>query len=181
MPSTPDILIQITTDNWPEETGWSITDDQGNEVAGSSVGTLAGNPNTTFTWEVELVPDGCYELTFFDAYGDGMFASQWGDYVDGAIDVYAMNGEGEPVSILWQYDGASGAMFAETSVGIEVSISCDDPERAFFGRMTLRAIPREPTSRSLVHPTGTLGLQEMREQKWTARFLTRHLFPGPNP
>ena len=126
--STPDVLIQITTDNWPEETGWSITDDQGDEVAGSSVGTLAGNPNTTFTWEVELVPDGCYELTFFDAYGDGMFASQWGDYVDGAIDVYAMNGEGEPVSILWQYDGASGAMFAETSVGIEVSISCDDPD-----------------------------------------------------
>ena len=141
VPSTPEVLIQITTDNWPDETGWSITNEQGIEVASSPIGALTGSPNTTFSWPVTLAPEGCYELTFYDLYGDGLFASQWGNFADGTIDVYAMNEEGVGVSIVWQYDGASGAMFSETTVGIKVinaaigctnELACNYNEEAVF-------------------------------------------------
>ena len=129
--STTNIQVRITTDNWPGETGWVIADDAGNEVASLAVGSLAQNPNTLWTWDVDLPSTGCYTFTIFDTYGDGLHASQWGDYTDGTAGVYSMDGETE-VGIVWEYDGASGIEFSEFSVGMQAGDGCTDESACNF-------------------------------------------------
>ena len=118
--STTYVQVRVTTDNWPEETGWVINDDMGNEIASVAVGSLAGSADTPFTWDVELGGIGCYTFTMYDAYGDGLYASQWGNYADGTAGVYSMDGENE-VGIVWEYDGASGVEFSEANAGMEAA------------------------------------------------------------
>ena len=129
--STTYVQVRVTTDNWPEETGWVINDDMGNEIASVAVGSLAGSADTPFTWDVELGGIGCYTFTMYDTYGDGLYASQWGAFADGTAGVYSMDGETE-VGIVWEYNGASGIEFSETYVGIEALVissfeGCTDP------------------------------------------------------
>jgi len=117
--STTYLQVRITTDNWPTETGWVIADDAGNEDASVAVGSLT-TADTPFTWDVGLPSTGCYTFTMFDAYGDGLYASQWGNYTDGTAGVYSMDGETE-VGMVWFYDGASGVEFDVTSAGMEAA------------------------------------------------------------
>jgi thiol-disulfide isomerase/thioredoxin len=118
--STTYVQVRVTTDNWPEETGWVINDDMGNEIASVAVGSLAGSADTPFTWDVGLGDLGCYTFTMYDAYGDGLYASQWGNYADGTAGVYSMDGEME-VGVVFEYDGASGIEFAEANAGMEAT------------------------------------------------------------
>ena len=118
--STTYVQVRVTTDNWPEETGWVINDDMGNEIASVAVGSLAGSADTPFTWDVGLGDLGCYTFTMYDAYGDGLYASQWGNYADGTAGVYSMDGEME-VGVVFEYDGASGVEFSEANAGMEAA------------------------------------------------------------
>jgi len=118
--STTYVQVRVTTDNWPEETGWVINDDMGNEIASVAVGSLAGSADTPFTWDVGLGDLGCYTFTMYDAYGDGLYSSQWGNYADGTAGVYSMDGETE-VGIVFEYDGASGVEFSEVNAGMEAA------------------------------------------------------------
>ena len=58
-------------DNYPTETSWSLTDDSGGTVASGSSYTTAG---ATIV-ETFCLPDGCYDFTINDAYGDGICCS----------------------------------------------------------------------------------------------------------
>jgi hypothetical protein len=64
-----DLNLDITTDDWPGETTWSIVDEDDNEVA-------AGGPydtaNADFAETVSGLDSGCYTFTIFDAFGDGI-------------------------------------------------------------------------------------------------------------
>jgi len=113
------IQIRITTDNWPEETGWDLRDADGNIVESVAVGSLAGSADTEFIWNVGL-DLGCYTFTMYDTYGDGLYASQWGNYTDGTAGVYSMDGEME-VGVVFEYDGASGIEFSEANAGMEAA------------------------------------------------------------
>jgi thiol-disulfide isomerase/thioredoxin len=63
--------ITITTDFWPEEISWEVTDPDGNVVATSAtLGTLSCDE--TYTQEFEYSIDGCYEFVISDSFGDGM-------------------------------------------------------------------------------------------------------------
>jgi hypothetical protein len=117
--STTYVQVRITTDNWPTETGWVINDDMGNEIASVAVGSLT-DADTPFTWDVGLGDLGCYTFTMYDAYGDGLYASQWGNYADGTAGVYSMDGELE-VGVVFEYDGASGIEFSEANAGMEAA------------------------------------------------------------
>jgi hypothetical protein len=55
-----------------------------------------------------------------DSYGDGLYASQWGDYVDGVASIVSMDGM-DVVGIVLDYNGASGLEFAELVAGMEVT------------------------------------------------------------
>ena len=65
-----DLTLTIILDNYPEETSWDIQDSGGNVVA--SGGTYGSSPDgSTITADV-CVPDGCYDFTIYDSYGDGI-------------------------------------------------------------------------------------------------------------
>jgi hypothetical protein len=80
------VIINILTDNYPEETTWSLTDD----ATGAAV--ASGGPyvdDASAVQEVVCVGDGCYTFTIFDAFGDGVCCGfGTGSYdltVDGAV------------------------------------------------------------------------------------------------
>ncbi len=118
--ATSYVQVRITTDNWPEETGWMITDANGTYVDGVATGDLAGQNDTEFSWDVALDLNECYVFTMTDSYGDGLYASQWGDYVDGVASIVSMDGM-DVVGIVLDYNGASGLEFAELVAGMEVT------------------------------------------------------------
>ena len=118
--ATSYVQVRITTDNWPEETGWMITDANGTYVDGVATGDLAGQNDTEFSWDVALDLNECYVFTMTDSYGDGLYASQWGDYVDGVASIVSMDGMDE-VGVVLDYNGASGVEFAELVAGMEVT------------------------------------------------------------
>lgn len=66
--------LTIRTDNNPSETTWAVTNTATGEVV------LQGGPydqaNHNFTETLEITGDGCYDLTIFDAGGDGLSDGQ---------------------------------------------------------------------------------------------------------
>jgi regulation of enolase protein 1 (concanavalin A-like superfamily) len=64
--------LDLSFDTFSSETSWEITDANGFEVAAG--GNYSGLGNTNLTEDICL-PDGCYELTVFDSFDDGMCCS----------------------------------------------------------------------------------------------------------
>ena len=65
-----DFTVEVTTDDYGNETTWYITDSNSNVVAeGGPYNT--GQAGDVFTQDVCLA-DGCYTLSIEDSYGDGM-------------------------------------------------------------------------------------------------------------
>jgi len=63
--------LDITFDGFPGQTSWNITDQSGTVVAsGGNYGSQAGNSSLSLT--PGCLPDGCYNLNFDDAIGNGM-------------------------------------------------------------------------------------------------------------
>ncbi len=128
--ATTHIRIDITFDNWPEENSWEITNDMGAVVADQAYST--GNPDaSSLVEDIYLPSTGCYQFTWFDAYGDGLNGSYWG-FTDGSILVKSIDNDGQVSSILWDYDGSFGFLEASakanvlTTVGIEEIVSSAD-------------------------------------------------------
>ncbi|PTX64211.1 putative secreted protein (Por secretion system target) [Kordia periserrulae] len=73
-PSCSNVSLSITFDNYPEETAWQITNSGGTVVA--SGGTYGSQPDgSTLNIAVGCLPDGCYDFTITDTYGDGICCS----------------------------------------------------------------------------------------------------------
>ncbi|MDA0569166.1 MAG: redoxin domain-containing protein [Bacteroidetes bacterium] len=115
--ATSYIQVRITTDNWPEETGWTIESASGMYIDGVATGELAGQANTEFTWDVALNLDECYVFTMTDTYGDGLYASQWGDFADGSAQIIDL---GNVDSVIWFVEG--DMEFAEIIFGMNVNL-----------------------------------------------------------
>lgn len=118
--ATQFIRVEIGTDGWGEETGWTITDEEGTVVESVTTGSLANT--TEYTWELELPAEGCYEFVITDTYGDGLFGSQWGN-IDGYCRVTSVTGFPVPTdepewSVILDYDGTYG--FESLDAGLEV-------------------------------------------------------------
>jgi len=65
------VILEITADNFPQETTWSLTEQGSNTVLLS--GNLDGvNDGQTTQQELCVDPNECYTLTLFDTYGDGI-------------------------------------------------------------------------------------------------------------
>ena len=67
------VNLDIDFDGFPGQTSWEITDANtgGVVVSGGTYGGQAGNSTLNLP-NVSCLPDGCYELTFYDAVGNGM-------------------------------------------------------------------------------------------------------------
>ena len=86
------IVVSITTDTYPGEITWNITDDGGATIATGGPYTTAGVTEE----QTVCVAAGCYTFTIADSFGDGIFApggytltvndtlvASGGDYGDG--------------------------------------------------------------------------------------------------
>jgi hypothetical protein len=65
------ITLTINLDNYPGETTWTVVNSSGTTVA--SGGSYSG-AGSTITEDLCL-PNGCYDFTIFDSYGDGICCS----------------------------------------------------------------------------------------------------------
>ena len=72
-PCDNDITLTIVLDNYPEETSWDVRDSGGAVYA--SGGTYGSQPDGSTVVENFCVPDGCYDFTIYDSYGDGICCS----------------------------------------------------------------------------------------------------------
>ncbi len=73
-PTTSDLSLTITFDNYPEETSWNLKNSSGSSVA--SGGTYDSQADgSTLVIPINDLPDGCYDFTISDAYGDGICCS----------------------------------------------------------------------------------------------------------
>jgi len=72
--SCASVDLSITFDGAPTQTSWEITDAAGGTVASSGGNVyVAGSANSNLGLpDISCLPDGCYDLTFFDAGNDGM-------------------------------------------------------------------------------------------------------------
>ncbi|MGY8928508.1 MAG: T9SS type A sorting domain-containing protein, partial [Flavobacteriales bacterium] len=98
----------------------TIESGSGVYIDGVAEGDLTGQADTELTWDVALNLDECYVFTMTDSYGDGLYASQWGNYVDGVASIVSMDGMDE-VGTIMEYNGATGDEFAELVAGMEVT------------------------------------------------------------
>jgi hypothetical protein len=67
-PCDNNLTLSIVLDNYPGETSWDVRDANGNVVASGSGYSGAGSTVT----ENFCVPDGCFDFTIYDSYGDGI-------------------------------------------------------------------------------------------------------------
>lgn len=125
--STTQVVVEMTTDEYPNEVTWEITNENGNVVAsgGPYGNTAVTNGQTPVdVYETHFLPaTGCYTMTMYDEFGDGMQGSQWGG-TDGYAKAYGIQNGTYMVAFL-DYDGsfdytavAAGANVNET-VGVE--------------------------------------------------------------
>ncbi|MBL7942052.1 MAG: T9SS type A sorting domain-containing protein, partial [Flavobacteriales bacterium] len=80
----------LTTDCYPDETGFNVYDEFGNIVAYIEPGALI-DTYTTYTWSLCL-PEGCYTFELTDAFGDGLEGIGNGCTADGDFWYYDPDG-----------------------------------------------------------------------------------------
>ena len=118
IPTKTEIEVKLTTDHWPEETGWRLVDDTGVVLEEVEVGSLAGQQETTLTWDVELPSLGCYEMVLLDAVGDGLQAELYGNYPNGSLTISNIDA-GEVASLELTWEGGEEGAFFERVTGIQ--------------------------------------------------------------
>ena len=150
--STNYVQIRIRTDQWPEETAWSIQNDAGEVIEALEMGGLT-EANADVIWDVYLPEEGCYHLDFMDDYGDGLFASQWGNFANGSIEVYSMDGV-EEVAELWRYNGSLDGGFDALSIGIQITSIASLRERERAPHLTAHPNPTNGALHVVVDQAG---------------------------
>ncbi len=125
--ATTQVVVEMTTDQYPYEITWEITNENGNVVA-------SGGPYGANSTAAQAVVDvyvtnflpatGCYTMTVYDAYGDGMHGALYTGGSDGYIKAYGID-NGTYMTSFLDHDGsfeytsiAAGANVNET-VGVE--------------------------------------------------------------
>lgn len=121
---TTHIMMEITFDNWPEETSWEITNENGNVVASEAYSNA--NPDASSLVEHAYLPStGCYQFTWYDAFGDGLNGSIWG-VTDGSVLVRSINNNGSTASVLWDYDGSYGFYEAAAKTNVNELVGIEE-------------------------------------------------------
>lgn len=81
-----EVDLTIVLDNYPEETSWTLTAQNGTIVA--SGGTYGNQPDGSTVSESFCLEDGCYTFTINDTYGDGICCA----YGQGSFDLSDVSG-----------------------------------------------------------------------------------------
>ena len=110
------MLLEITLDQYPGETGWILTDiTTGQPVESVQPGDYSfDQANTTIPYQV-CVPETGVELILSDTYGDGLGGSQWG----GSDGSFTIMGDLEPCGspdMLWELPDSNFGAVAYSGV-----------------------------------------------------------------
>lgn len=114
------LSLHLNTDCWPEETTWILTNLQGDIL--HEEGPYFNQSLTEITEEFWL-ETGSYTFTFYDAAGDGLYATQWGGLCDenGSFELVDAGG-----NVLLQDDGTTN--FDSLSVTFDFNAAVSVPE-----------------------------------------------------
>lgn len=100
------VVVDVLTDCYPDETSWRLTNDENSEVLYSE-GPLSGE-NSHIIKELCL-SDGCYTFTILDSWGDGMSGS-WNNSTDGSVLITNTSNS----EIIWNF--AAGSNWSQKSI-----------------------------------------------------------------
>lgn len=125
----------INTDCWPEENTWSLSDANGDiqYAGGPYYGITLSEINEGFWLET-----GTYTFTFYDAAGDGLYATQWGNACGGNGSLYLIDAAD---NYLLEYDGTSN--FDSLSVTFDFNSTVGIPEPTSQPKMVLFPNPTQ--------------------------------------
>ena len=92
------MILEVTLDQYPNETGWILTDISTGQPVESVLGDTYNynQANTTISYSL-CVPEAGVELIISDTYGDGMQGSLYSDGADGN---FVILGDLEPCGVL---------------------------------------------------------------------------------
>jgi hypothetical protein len=109
------ITMQITFDNWPGETGWTMN--SGGILQEVQSGSYNFNDiGQTYTYDFCILQSG-FELILTDTYGDGLAGSTSGGSLDGYVVIFDCNGD-----TIWELtDPAFGSV---TYSGVQTGAAC---------------------------------------------------------
>jgi hypothetical protein len=122
------ITMQITLDNWPGETSWTMN--SGGIIGAVTDGTYNFNDiGKTFTYNFCIDKNTGFEFIINDTYGDGLGGTTSGGTIDGNVVIYDCNGD-----IIWELPEPdfgdvtySGQQFGVDCEGTEEIYGCTDP------------------------------------------------------
>jgi hypothetical protein len=95
------LKLSIRTDNHPEETTWKVTNYWTGEVI--LEGGPYDQPNHMYTETLDITGDGCYDLTIYDAGGNGLDGGVYG-LKAGNTTLFSGNTFGDSVSNEFSYE-----------------------------------------------------------------------------
>ena len=110
-----DLNITLNFDNFPEESSWELKNDNNQVIA--SGGPYPNEPDGSELGINLCVPDGCYEFTMLDSYGDGMCCF----YGNGQYNV--TDGEGNTLASGASFGSSESTSFCLPICQTEVNIS----------------------------------------------------------
>jgi Secretion system C-terminal sorting domain len=152
-PSTTQVRVGITFDDWPEECIWGIFDEAGNAItivdysvntpaAGSSVAQLVALPAT-----------GCYTFVYADAYNDGLHGSQWNPntFGDGEMTVTTVNADNSTFSTIWAYDGSYDVSVQESAINATNTVATVGVNEVAMTEEVLSAYPNPTNNQTNVN------------------------------
>jgi len=129
--TTYQITMEITFDNWPSETGWSITSGGYGILQQELPGAYNFNDiGQTYTYTFCVDQTAGFELIVTDAYGDGMAGTTSGGSLDGMIVIYDCLGD-----TIWYMDNPgfgntlySGVQFGVPCLSVPPVYGCTDDD-----------------------------------------------------
>ena len=113
---TYQITMEITFDNWPSETGWSITSGAYGVLQEELPGAYNFNDiGQTYTYTFCIDQTAGFELIVTDTYGDGMAGTTSGGSLDGMIVIYDCLGD-----TIWWMDnpGFGSTLYSGQQFGV---------------------------------------------------------------
>ena len=126
------ITMEITFDNWPNETSWTMN--SAGIIGQVQPGEYDYNDiGQTYTYNFCVDKNAGFELIINDTYGDGLAGSTSGGTLDGSVVIYDCNGE-----VIWELDpnfgtvAYSGQQFGNECEVVEEIFGCTDPDYQEF-------------------------------------------------
>ena len=151
-----DVELNVLTDCWPEETGWSLVAEDGTVVASVATGAYTQD-QASESW-TGCIPNGCYTFTITDDYEDGMNGSQW-PFCDADGD-YSMSSEGAVLFEMADPDFGASISHAfcvpavpgctdEEACNFDVLANANDGSCTYVGQGTLSGPPAPVAGQSV--------------------------------